>query len=262
MSAPSEKVNFVILFQGRTGSSHLIDVLNKHPNIVAEGEMLVDFLPEPSAGTTSLLQRVRAGTLRFWEGCPATRQIASTDALYTHRPGARAIGFKTKVRDVIDLEAMKRVLEAHSVRAIIMQRRNLVKKTASRLNAARLYETTQEWNLHDEADRLGLFRVTPERFDLALRKVVYEHKTLQAFADYLDLPKLTLEYADLLADREQWFASVFEFLGVEPADLDSDVMKNTDDDLRNVLTNYEELKAYYRGTAFEPMFEERAGHPK
>lgn len=260
MTAPSERVNFIILFQGRTGSSYLIDALARHPDIIAEGEWLVDYLPDPSTDTASLLRKIHAGVLRFWKGCPAQQQIAGIEGFYTTRTEARAVGFKTKVRDVLDLEAMKHVLEAHGVRAIIMQRRNLIKQTASRLNAARLYKATQEWNLLDEADRQGSFQVDLEEFNQMLRRVEYEHRALNAFADYLRVPKLELEYEDLLVDRDAWFHSVFTFLGIAPRPLQSSVLKNTKDDLREVITNFDEVKERYRGTAFEPMFEEHTGH--
>ena len=72
----------------------------------------------------------------------------------------------------------------------------------------------------------------------------------------LAVPKLMLEYDDLLRDKDAWFRSIFDFLEVEPRDLESPVLRNEPGDLRDALVNFDELRARYRGTPFEPMFDE------
>lgn len=256
----SDLVNFVILFQGRAGSSYLIDVLDRHPDITAAGEWLAGVLEEEAGEGGGPWDRARAAGRRFWKGCPAQRQLGGTRAFFgRNRPATRAAGFKTKVRDLRDPGRMGEVLEGAGARVIVMRRRNLVKQAVSRLNAARLHRETDRWNLHEGEARLGSFSVAPEDFATHLRRVVYDQRVLEAYSELLDLPTLHVEYADLLRDRHAWFESIFDFLEAEPRALESQVLKNTDDDLSRVLTNFEELRRAYSGTRFEPMFDETVG---
>src|SRR5262249_54523843 len=126
----------------------------------------------------------------------------------------------------------------------------------------RLFEKTKHkygeraWNLFDESDRLPLQHIAVHEFDTTLKRVISSHEKLHAYAASLNVPKLNLEYADLLRDKEAWFRSVFDFLGVEQRQLDSSVLQNEHDDLRKVLANFDDLKAHYKGTPFETMFDE------
>jgi len=255
-----DRVNFVVLFQGRTGSSYLTDVLDRHPEVTAGGEWLADLWSVASARGATPGARLHDALRRIVRGCPASRQITEARAFFAEeRPPTRVAGFKTKVSDLLDLQGMRAGLEDSSVRAVVMHRENLVKQTVSHLNAMRLHQRTREWNLHDEADRLEAFAPTVAHFQEALRRVVFDDRVLRAFADLLDAPRLELEYGDLLRDRDAWFGSVYDFLEVEPRPIESDVRKNTRDDLRRVLTNFDELRDAYRGTRFETMFDETVG---
>ena len=148
------------------------------------------------------------------------------------------------------------------MRAVVMVRRNLVKQAISHMNAARLYERTRHkrgrtaWNLYSEEDRMDALHADSEAFDRTLRRVVFDEAILTAFAEFVDVPSLRVEYADLLRDSEAWFRSVYEFLGVPDPSTESAVLKNTDDDLRSAVANFDELRSRYVGTRFEPMFDE------
>lgn len=252
-----DRVNYIILFQGRAGSSMLVDVLSRHPDALAVGEILADnYVTEPGR-PVSLSKKLRTRLHRFRVGCPNEQQLEMARRFYDDPlKTARAIGFKTQVRDVYDLKGLKRVMEERKVRAIVMERKNLVKQTVSHLNGARLYAATSEWNLQSTSDRAGPFAVDLQEFDVLLREVVFLHQMLRSYADYLDVPMLRLEYADLLKDRKSWFDSVFRFLELEPRNLESGLLKNTHDDLSQVVLNLDELRGVYRGTPFEAMFQE------
>lgn len=218
--------------------------------------MLYDHVANADSDAASLPERVRLAIARFHRGCPVTRQLEMTRRFFEeYQTQKKVVGFKTKVSDVFHLHAMKHVLEQCEVRAIVMERRNLVKQVVSRMNAKRLHVITKEWNLLDADSKLGPFEVDLKEFDRTLQQAAFDQTVLSAFADYLDVPKLRLEYADLLRDRNAWFADIFKFLDVEPRNLDSAVLKNTDDRLRSVVTNFDKMKAAYAGSKFEPMFD-------
>lgn len=248
-------VNFIVLFPGRTGSSYLMDALNRHPEIYATGEILYDHTVSDSYETPPPLRRAFEAAHRVVRGCPVRRQAEITRHFFGDPPTEKRVrGFKAKPTDTFDLGRLKVVLEACEVRAIIMERRNVVKQAVSRLNSQRLHAQTSEWNLRDGRSNPGPFVVDEHKFDATLRHVLFDHRVLKAFSDYLDVPKMHVEYADLLADKAAWFGSTFRFLEVDPHPLESTVRKNTDSDLRSAITNFDALKARYAGTEFEAMF--------
>lgn len=255
----NERVNFVILFQGRAGSSFLVDALARVPGVVAEGEMLVGV--DPARG--SLRNRVRRLLWPSADDGVDRLQLTWTRTFYRGAwPGARALGFKTKVRDVYDLEGFASILAEERVRVVVLERRNLVKQAVSNLNADRLHAAQGEWNLRNGQTKLGPFEVDPARFDDMLRKVLLEHEVLDAFVNFLRLPILRLDYEGLLRDRNAWFGAVCEFLGLGRTEPVSGVSKNTEDDLRRVLLNFDALRAGYTDTPFAAMFDDAMPSPE
>ncbi|HKJ88867.1 MAG TPA: hypothetical protein VKA48_10205, partial [Gammaproteobacteria bacterium] len=97
-----EPSRFVVLFEGRTGSSYLIASLQGIPGIKAQGE---GFVGRKKDG---------AGAQEKW-----AREAWGVPWLTT----VKAAGFKTKLRDVVDREGFARILEAYEVKVIYMQRR-------------------------------------------------------------------------------------------------------------------------------------------
>jgi LPS sulfotransferase NodH len=138
-----------------------------------------------------------------------------------------------------------------------MRRSNHVKAVVSRINALRLHEATGAWNLYREADRLPPLEVDPSQFAQFLAERKQAEADLQQYVDALGLPTLRLEYEDLLRDRPALLRAVFEFLGVRPLDLDGRPIKNTSDDLRLAVANFDALRAAYAGTGYAAMFDER-----
>jgi LPS sulfotransferase NodH len=247
----SDRRNFVILFQGRAGSSFLVDALGRLPGVVAEGEMLVGVDPSQTPFGNRLRRLFRPAA----DDGPAHLQLIWTRNFYRREwPGARAVGFKTKVRDVYDRHGFGRMLEEEDVHVLVLERRNLIKQAVSNLNAERVYAEHGVWNLRHDQQRPGPFEADPERFDAALRRVVFERETLDAFVRFVRRPMLRLEYEGLVRDPRAWFGAACEFLGLPAGEPVSDMRKATDDDLRRVVTNLAELRSRYEGSHFEAMF--------
>jgi hypothetical protein len=72
----------------------------------------------------------------------------------------------------------------------------------------------------------------------------------------LVLPTLRLYYEDLLIDERTIFARVLSFLEVQPKPLQGGTLKNTSDDLREAISNFDELRSHYLGTPYEQMLDE------
>jgi len=228
---------FVILFEGRTGSTYLQETLDWHPEIVCVAEGLP---PLKESGVETQSQ---------WARAVLTPPFVGTN---------RAIGFKTKLKDVLDPKRFALLLTERQCRVILMQRQNIVKAIVSEINARRLWETTGDWNLYNEKNRPPPPRIELEDFQTRLENRREREGRLRNYVDSLSLPTLELTYEDLLIDAEETFSRVFSFLGVKPAPIlgKSGVRKATSDDLRIAIANFDELQSHYVGTGYEAMFDE------
>lgn len=230
-----ETTRYVIVFQARSGSTYLTEVLDSHPSVYAMGEKFAEL---KSKGPVRQLAAMR----KFFEELP--------DGDFA------AIGFKTKLRDVADRRKFAELLQEHKVQVIFLGRRNIVKHVVSCFNSQRLYDATGDWNLYRDSDRLSSFRIDPEEFANWLRKFDEGRKALEEFVMALQLPTLCLYYEDLLAEREKSVALALSFLRVPVAPLQGRTKKNTSDDLRDVVNNFDELRSKYIGTPYGEMFDE------
>jgi LPS sulfotransferase NodH len=224
---------FIVLFPGRTGSTWLISCLDSHPAIEAEGEQLVRRSPRSQ----------RRWVERFYG---------------RRRRDVLARGFKTKLKDVWDLDAFRDLLHEGEARVIVLARRNTIKLAVSTINARRLHEQTGRWNRSRGTEPLPPFDLDPADLERVIRECRERDERLAAFAGTLDLPRLALFYEDLLAEPEARLREALAFLDVPSAPLVSEVVKNTDDDLSRVLVNYQDLRAHFADGPYAAMFERSA----
>ena len=240
-SNPSEiPTRFVVLFEHRSGSTYLVEALNSHSRIRAEKELLA-----------VLKHKVEKGKADIGD------QLTCIEKLYV--PGDHdydVIGFKTKTKDICDPEGLAQVLKENEARVILLRRRNRIKLLVSLRNAMRLNEATGDWNLYDESDRLATLHIEVGEFKEWLERNEKASRKLNDYARGLGLPVLELHYEDLLTDNQGAFGRVCEFLGVDHEPLEAGTKKNTSDDLREVIENFEELKTAFAGTPYEAMFDE------
>jgi len=228
---------FVILFVERAGSTFLITALKSHPSVLARTEILAALR---ESGKTSAEQ------LKW------TQSFLTPPLVGCHK----AIGFKSKLPDVLDRDSFTELLRRRRVRIIKLQRKNSVKAVVSSLNARRQWEASGNWNLLSEATRLPSFKVDPDEFDGLLREREDLNRDLEEYVRDLRLPTLTLYYEDLLADRDGFINRSLSFIGVPAQPLEAATLKNTQDNLREAVVNFDELRARYAGTHYEPMFDD------
>lgn len=223
--------NFITLFEDRTGSTYFMDCLNSVPHIQAEPEIM-HRLPDQSL------------------------QPAWVDQFYSERHAdLTARGYKTKLRDVYCQDSLRALLAKHHCRVIYMSRQNIVKLIVSGANGRRRFEANGNWNRLRDTPPLPPFEMPIEYFNRLLRFRLERERQLKEFVSSLELPIMTVNYEELLLHPNQVFADTFEFLGVAPAPVSSQYIKNTDDDLSKVVLNLAELRAHFVGTELEPMFD-------
>lgn len=233
----SEVTPFVILFIERDGSTYMTSMLGSHPAI----EMVYErFSVMRQRGEDAAAQ---LGWARDYFTPPAIGRRA-------------AVGFKTKLVDVLDPDGFAALLREKECHIIRMQRRNRVKAVISRINARRLYDATGKWNLYDKSDRMPPMDVDPAQFLQFLGEREAAEQELDYYVARLDRPTLATTYEDLLVNRDSVLAAIFSFLGVAQRPVVEKTMKHTRDDLRAVVTNFDELRDSVAGTAYASMFDE------
>jgi hypothetical protein len=126
----------------------------------------------------------------------------------------------------------------------------------STINAKRLHQASGNWNLLKESDRLPAFAVDSHEFENLLRERIRWDAQVEGYASALNLPKIRLYYEDMLADELMFVSQVLDFLGVAPKPVQGKTLKNTSDDLREVVLNLDELRSRYAGTPYHEMFRE------
>lgn len=225
---------FIVIFQGRSGSTYLMEALNRHPEILARMEMLVAL---KERGAKFQLKQARRYLRPPLFRC------------------SRVIGFKTKLKDVLDPVGFAALLKSLDTRVILLLRRNRVKAVVSLFNAIRLNTRTGEWNLYDEKDRLPPFSVEKGKFEARLNQMETEKRQIEDYAAALDLPILRMDYEDIFGDQNRAFERIFRFLEVGFADIFGKTLKNTSDDLRQILVNFEDLRRHFKNTPYEGMFD-------
>ena len=228
---------FVVLFVERAGSTYLMSTLASHPEIHALREQ---FAVLRQQGTDA------AGQLQW------ARELWTPPLIGEHA----AIGFKTKLVDVLDPAGFAALLREKQVRIIQLERRNAVKGVISTINARRLHEASGNWNLLQEADRMPPFAVDFDEFQRLLAVREEWDRELEAFVSGLQLPTLPLYYEELLEDENAFLRKVVDFLEAPERPVQGKTLKHTTDDLRQAITNFDELRARYAGARYESMFDE------
>ena len=230
---PKPITRFVILFHGRSGASYLKSMLNSHPKVHAFGETLV--------GQENVDQQMVKAKFRLTVDPDTNLQ---------------AVGFKTKFNDVLNFETFSELLHELNCRVIYLRRRNWVKWAVSWQNAIRLNASLGKWNLKSQDKNLGPITIDPDLFHEWLHNVPELLRASDEMIGTMRLPVLRLQYEQLLVEPQDTIDKVFSFLGVRSTEFHSEVKKNTNDDLRKVVKNFDELRERYVGTEYEPMFDE------
>jgi len=228
---------FVILFVERAGSTFLITALKSHPEVQALTEKF-DAMRKEGKGAAEQLE---------WANTYLTPPLVGTH---------RAIGFKTKLVDVLDRDGFARLITERKCHVIQMLRRNPVKAVVSTLNARRQWNLSGNWNRLSDNTKLPPFTVDPAEFARLLEEREQLDRDVEDYVAALQRPTLRLFYEDLLQDEHAFVSNTLNFLNCTDLPLNSLTLKNTNDDLREAVVNFDELRACYAGTRYVSMFDE------
>jgi hypothetical protein len=217
---------------GRTGSELLVSLLDSHPEIVCEGEVLR-------------------------EGRTFPTQFVAARASLAGVRGARAYGWKLllnqfrnpggMVRGIGEPERYPTRLLDNGYRLILLVRRNPVQQAMSFLRA----EASQ---YHHRREDLAVFApVAVDPVKLMASTWILEEET-SILTRILDPhPHLRLTYEDDLMDparHGEAVARICGYVGLEPAPVSSPLVKIAPTRMRDMVTNIEEVSELFRNTRY------------
>lgn len=234
---------FVIFATPRSGSNMLCSMLNSHPEVLCHHEIF-----NPEAVHYALDHRngeINLGSVAEREGDPAS----FIGALWQHHCGKSVVGFKLN-RGQND-RAIRNVLEDKGVRKILLIRRNRVQAYVSELIAQQTggWESYAFSNFNHngqlvtvDAQRLLEHAANNDCYMSGIQAAL--HATGQRF--------FQTAYEDLGCADEQ--RRILGFLGLASATtvLRPATRKLSSSNLRELVSNFDELENALRGTEFEP----------
>ena len=235
---------FVIVNNGRTGSTLLVALLRSHPAIDCQDEILNEGRWQGWRWPAGWLVRAYPAPFLQWQA---------------RRAGKPVYGFKLKTGgQVHDLGRTLRSLHRRGWRLIYLHRRDALEQTLSWCVA----QASGHWQATaGQPARTGnAVTLDVDGFLHDLATCVQDRQTLAALM--ADLPHLPLVYEDDLQHSEQWPATrarLCAWLGVAPAPLTSPVAKTWERPYAQVVTNYADILAAVAGSPFRNLIAAPAG---
>lgn len=214
---------FVIFGQGRTGSSLLRSLLNSHPAVRCEGEILADAVDHP---------------------------VAFVDNLAARSPKP-VFGFKVKIYQLTgaqqtDPAEFLRHLRSRSYQIIYIRRNNLLRHAISNEFA----EARSSYHDRSDGPRPSL-TIDPQKL-IGVMERRQAHLDDEA-AILADLTHIRVDYESDLLDprRHQPTADrVFAALGLESVPVGTDLARSVSGSLADRIANYDDLLVALRETEF------------
>jgi hypothetical protein len=227
-------VRFVVLTTGRTGSELLVSLLNSHPAITCEGE---------------LLAAPRAFPRRY---------VVARAAVAGLR-GAEAHGWKLLSGQLRDLRGIgepldyPRLLHENGSRIILLERRNIVQQTVSwmRTGHGNSEALTKHHYTAGQSSDVGPMTIDPLELLAGTYYVEAEARFVREAAGRV--PHLGLVYEDDLANPISQQATVdriCSYLDLPPAPVASKLIRVTPRRVRDMLSNFDEVEALVSQTRY------------
>lgn len=218
---------FIIYCHGRTGSTLLVDLLNAHPCVHCDREVLA----LPSLFTQKFLNAKRANYSELAFGC----KILNHQLM-------RQVG-QAEIHDFLQ------ELRADGWKVIYLVRDNTVRHALSFM--AMRHRPKRHRKVADRSFSQATFYV--ETKELQRRMENLRHERLRDDALLSEVDHLCLVYERDLLDglRHQETANrVFAYVGLEPAEVRTRLARTTSDSLADFIANADEVEAFEQSSHF------------
>lgn len=225
---------FIVLSRSRTGSNLLISLLNSHPNVYAEGEILSEL---NGKNYKDILAKAFGKQ-------PFHVKAKGFKIFYYHPIDDKHSGIWDTLSSIDDLHI------------IHLKRRNILHTLISRKVASiRDIWVVKSTNWHSGADRNEItvnFSIDElsEGFEQTRR---WEQEGDDIFKKQ---PLISIYYEDLVNHREQTFRKITEFLGVRYILPKTNLKKQNTKSMRDTVTNFEALKSAFSETEWHSFFDD------
>ncbi len=225
-------VKFVIFAQGRSGSSLLVDLLNNHPDIKCDGE---------------ILNVVHAGKKFFPKLYVKSKAKISKEGIYGFKVKLYQLYSDDKPDQNIDPEKFIFNLYKSGWKIIYLKRDNIFRQAISGFVA----KSRGKWHHHTNEGELTLskIKINPDKLLKCLRA---REKYLNDEEEILKtVPHLKIIYeTDLQKNKEKTTGNVFKYLKVRPYPVKTNLTRTGKDEFKDFIANYKEIKDYFSNTKY------------
>jgi LPS sulfotransferase NodH len=246
---------FMITCPARSGSTMLVHLLRSHPEICAHDEV---FSPDKVKGITGTYLQKSKEDPAYIDRLSAQRFRDPINFLYRvilDPQEKKMVGFKLK-HDELVLPGYKilrdEIAGNKNIRIIHLRRDNLLRRYLSHYVAMHVTHVTLAVG-EQPVPELPPIRLEPSACEKDFETILAREKEFSGlFARH---PGFSISYEEMVAGDADKLARLLDFLGVSQRKLTTPTRKLGRDDLRTVITNFDELREYFSKTRFGNFFE-------
>jgi len=240
-------MKFLIITSQRTGSTFLRLSINTHPDVRCEGELLIG----GPIQVPKILEdrRYPAKLYRFVKARAWNPQEIIKNFLARNDP--KVLGFKAMYNHLAN-NRVKQFLKQHTeIRIVHLRRNNLLKQYVSKRLLG--VKRRKRWEPH-ATEKLPVVsvRIDPEA---AIKDMQNSKKQFEKFETLLiNHNKIEIVYEDMIEGGcldSTTTDAICALLGVEHRPLCCDLVKTNPDQLKLMISNYEDIVSALRNTEFE-----------
>ncbi len=225
LNGNQEYQKFVVITRSRSGSTLLMSLLKSHPQVQMYGEEY-QYL---HGGSSSSL----------W------------NQIFGYYPShIRAVGFKIFYYHPLDnnkRDVWQLIQQNPDIKVIHLIREDMLEVHVSRQVAG----LSGQWNSQQKkktVDQIELdFEVCLEDFERTSRWIA---ETNESFGDKM----YAVRYEALVQDTPGTMRRLFKYLGIPAIEVSTNLRKQNQKHIRNLISNFEEVKQKFKGTEWESLF--------
>jgi LPS sulfotransferase NodH len=223
---------FVIMTNPRTGSEYVVRLLNQHPEVNCHGEIFA--IPPGDGEWNDSVYKKEDRPLDYLE----YRRMQSDKRIFGYKQISYWLN-NTGYHDIRDFifDSLQR-----NYRFILMTRRNLLKEFTSFM----IMMEHKYGHIQKDGQVKRQIRLNPRFTYMTLRKWQAFNEQCEEVLSELGADYVKLVYEDDFKGDKPVKNKVFEFLGVEPIQLDDPLRPTNPYQLNDLIINYDEVMELLR----------------
>lgn len=208
VSTGKQRRTFIILMNGRCGSSLLISYLNQIPDLLCYPEILHSLSQNKQE---KILHSFLNGNEHLILGESA---LGYSGVSRANKNAARlvAAGFKVKWGDLADLNAFLSICRDNKVILLYLTRTNIFKSALSRYQALKFYEEYGDYNKTSEDQKLAPIYLDIAEFENLLAQEEYFYHALNDIVVRYSVTVPGMTYEELVAEPAEAINIFLEYL--------------------------------------------------